>query len=271
MEMMNQTILTQAKDRKMDKNIVLTDITKLHGGMCCVAGVCLEDGRLYRLSAPGVSLDSVMRGGWRIGTVLSGTFCHNAAVGSAHVEDSRWSGHPTVEFCGDATLEAFYARTSVSSLTSALGIVSKGTFIGDFTPRGRSIATIRTESISIQVKPPYCAGGKESLRVHLMAAGMTLTYLAVTDQRFFNKDGSINREAVEVAQEHLCAVARGNEQVYVRVGITRPYDPKGMGNLQYWTQIDGLHFFNVVSGKYVRDFTRTNFVGSFFESAREVA
>ena len=42
--------------------------------------------------------------------------------------------------------------------------------------------------------------------------------------------------------------------MFVRVGVTRPFDPTEAGNLQYWLQIDGLHFFSKITRKYVRDF-----------------
>ena len=42
----------------------------------------------------------------------------------------------------------------------------------------------------------------------------------ITDIRFFNPDGTINDAAVAVVQRHIEAVRSGEEEVFVRVGVT---------------------------------------------------
>ena len=81
-----------------------------------------------------------------------------------------------------------------------------------------------------------------------------MRFVPITDIRFFNLDGTINDVAVAIAQRHVESVRTGEEEVFVRVGVTRPFDPADAGNLSYWVQIDGLHFFSKTTGTYVRDF-----------------
>lgn len=234
--------------------IVLTEITKLHGGKCCVAGVCREDGKLYRLSDPYVTHESVLINKWRIGSELEGSFVLEHPGELVHCEDSRWSARRTGRIAEGGTLKELFECSTVQSLQESLGIVGRGTPVENFHPQGRSIVTIRPERISIARKEPYKDGGKPSVRAEFCCNGVRMWFVPITDIRFFRTDGTINDEAVAVAQKHVEAVSVGQEDVFVRVGVTRPFDPDAHGNLRYWVQIDGLHFFLKNTGKYVRDF-----------------
>lgn len=235
----------------MNKRIVLIDLTKLHGGKCCVAGVCPEEGnQLYRLSSPYVSQEFVNQQGWTVGTELIGTFVRENHKGSAHVEDSRWCACATGRVLSGGELERILRGSCVNSLRDGLGITGKGTPVCDFRPHGRSIVSVSPEFIGLEIVPPYAVGGKPSIRVAFTASGMTLRYIPVTDVRLYHLDGSINYDAVRCFQMHINEFRAGRECLYVRIGITRPFDPKNSNNLQYWTQIDGLHFFSCDTGMY---------------------
>ena len=234
--------------------IVLTEITKLHGGKCCIAGICREERRLYRLSDPYVTLEFVLANKWRVGTELDGTFILEHPSDPVHCEDSKWSATRTGRIAEGDTLRSLFSDSTVTSLTESLGIVGRGTPVDSFRPQGRSIVTLQPSSLSIARKEPYKEGGKPSIRAEFCCSGSLMKFVPITDIRFFNADGTINDEAVVVAQGHIDAVQAGKEEVFVRVGVTRPFDPTEAGNLQYWLQIDGLHFFSKITRKYVRDF-----------------
>lgn len=235
--------------------IVLTEITKLHGGKCCIAGICREDGRLYRLSDPYATHASVLCNKWRVGTELSGTFILEHPTEPVHCEDSKWVASRTGRIAEGDTLRSLFASSTVSSLSESLGIVGRGTPVKNFRPQGRSIVTIQPSFLSIARKEPYREGGKPSVRAEFCCSGTWMKIVPITDIRFFHSDGTINDAAVAVAQRHIEAVRNGEEEVFVRVGVTRPFDPAESGNLRYWVQIDGVHFFSKVTGKYVRDFS----------------
>lgn len=234
--------------------IVLTEITKLHGGKCCVAGICREDGKLYRLSDPYATHAYVLVKRWRVGTELDGEFLLTHPTEPVHCEDSRWSASRTGRIADGDTLKNLFVVSTVSSLPDSLGITARGTPVADFSPKGRSIVTIQPSYISIERKEPYKEGGKPSVRAVFCCCGSWMRFVPITDIRFFNLDGTINDAAVAIAQRHVESVRAGEEEVFVRVGVTRPFDPAEAGNLSYWVQIDGLHFFSKTTGKYVRDF-----------------
>lgn len=235
--------------------IVLTEITKLHGGKCCVAGICREDGRLYRLSDPYATHASVLANKWRVGTELDGMFILEHPSEPVHCEDSKWCASRTRRIAEGDTLRSLFACSTVSSLRESLGVIGRGTPVKDFKPQGRSIVTICPSSLSIVRKEPYKEGGKPSVRAEFCCSGEWMRNVPITDIRFFNPDGTINDAAVAVVQRHIEAVRSGEEEVFVRVGVTRPFDPSESGNLSYWVQIDGVHFFSKSTGKYVRDFS----------------
>lgn len=234
--------------------IILTEITKLHGGKCCVAGICREDGKLYRLSNPYATHALVLADKWRIGTELEGTFVFEHPTETVHCEDSKWTAARTHRIAEGDTLKSLFASSAVLSLVDALGISGRGTPVKNFRPQGRSIVTIQPSSLAIERREPYKEGGTPSVRAEFCCSGLRMSFVPVTDIRFFDPNGEINENAVAVAQHHIDAVRAGEEEVFVRIGVTRPFDPSGADDLKYWVQIDGLHFFSKNTGKYVRDF-----------------
>lgn len=260
------------KGLTMKKTIVLVDITKLHGGKCCVAGVCREEGgRLYRLSSPYVTREFVNEHGWKVGTELSGVFEKEVNAGKIHCEDSFWNAAETGNVCVGGDLKTIFEGSCVESLRNDLGIVGKGTPVNEFVPHGRSIVTVVPQYISRQICSPFNPGGKPSIKLAFTAGGMNLKYIPITDVRFYHDDGSIDENAVAVAQGHIRAFGRDEEELFVRVGITRAYDPKQQNDLKYWTQIDGLHFFKKNTNEYVQAFSLEAPRGSFWTCARFVA
>jgi len=210
--------------------IVLTEITKLHGGRCCVAGICREDGKLYRLSDPCVTHQSVLSNKWRVGSELEGTFILEHPTEPVHCEDSRWAAARTGRIAEGDTLRSLFVSSTVLSLQESLGIVGRGTPVENFHPQGRSIVTIQPSFLSIARKEPYREGGKPSVRAEFCCEGSWMRLVPITDIRFFCHDGTINDEAVAVSQRHVDAVRAGEEEVFVRIGVTRPFDPEESGN-----------------------------------------
>ena len=234
--------------------IVLTEITKLHGGKCCVAGICREDGKLYRLSDPYATHAYVLANKWFVGTELDGEFVFTHPADPVHCEDSRWRASRTGRIAVGDTLKNLFVISTVTSLPESLGIVARGTPVANFSPKGRSIVTIQPSYISVERKEPYKEGGKPSVRADFCCCESWMRFVPITDIRFFHPDGTINDVAVTAVQRHIESVCAGESELFVRVGVTRPFDPAEAGNLSYWLQIDGLHFFSKTTGRYVRDF-----------------
>lgn len=225
-----------------------------------MAGVCLEDGKLFRLSDPYETHEAVLRNRWKVGTELEGSFVRYNMNDPIHCEDSQWHANRTGRIAEGETLKSALESALVVSLPDGLGITGRGTPVASFQSRGRSIVTIKPESIDISLQEPRAVGGNKSVRADFVCNGYRLRFVPITDIRFFDADGCVNESAVEVAVHHLEEFRAGNEDLYVRVGVTRPFDPQHgtplEGNLRYWTQIDGLHFFSRSSGRYIRDFDR---------------
>ena len=239
--------------------IVLTEITKLKKGKCCVAGVCREEGnRLYRLSDPYATHASVIDDKWRVGTELTGVFSYENPNEPIHCEDAHWNAYRTRRIAEGNTLREIFESSCVASLRDGLGVTRRGTPVEELrqNAKGRSIVTIRPNSISLYVKEPSREGLNPSVRVDFSVGTVFVESMAsvpVTDIRFFLPDGAIDLSSVEVARNHVGAFLTGEEILYLRVGVGRPFDPDGSGE-KYWVQVDGLHFFKKSDGKYVRTF-----------------
>ena len=241
----------------MRKTIVLTDITRMHGGKCCIAGSCQEEeNRLYRLSSPYVSYNYVIRNNWHVGSELVGRFDREATGESVHVEDSNWSAIKTNSRLGDAVLRSIFAASCVDSLYNGLGITGRGTPMEEFAPKGRSIVTVRPEALSVSIKEPYGGIGRRSVRVSMNVGGQIYNNLPVTDIRVFTSGVEVDANAVDVVRRHISLCQMGVEEVFLRVGVTRPFAPSPVDRLKYWTQVDGFHFFNKESGQYTVSFDR---------------
>lgn len=244
--------------------VVLTEITRLHGGYCCIAGICHEDGLLYRLSNPSVMRTQVISNKWRVGTELEGTFVRQGQD-RVHIEDSRWQASQTGMVAESYHLKFLFEHSVKQSLESSLGITGRGTPVSDIRPQGCSIVTVRPISFDIRIRETRPEWNNQpsiraTFKLDNQLSCVDTSNIPVNDIRFFKADGGIDSDAVRCAQRHVESYRRGDEELFIRVGLTRPYAVPGSGEVpKYWLQVDGLHFFRKIGCEYTRDFTSISF------------
>lgn len=230
----------------MKKTLMITDVTRMGHGNCCIAGICPEEGnRLYRLSAPRyISQAEARNCKIRPGVVFVGTFNRDLAASEPHVEDCCWHIEENRGLGNLNVLRHYLENSCVSDLDSGLGVFEKGTNVSGYVGRGRSIVSVVPEYASLSVRSPFDGGDKETLKMDMWVDGRPFEFLMVNDFRFYNEDGTINMARVNLAQEFLRRWHQGEIDLIVRVGLTRPWKDK------FWLQIDGLHFFKHGTGEY---------------------
>lgn len=231
------------------KKLMIIDVTRMDHSNCCIAGVCRDEGdKLYRLNSPHITQAEARRGCFMSGRVFLGQFIRKPCAVAPHVEDCVWRIVSDGGLGGDSDMKAYFQNSCMLDLEVGLGVTNKGTDIANYVARGRSIATIMPESASLWIDNPFSAGEMSKLKMHLSVGGQDFKYITVNDFRFYNADGTIDNEMVERAQLCLMGWKNGSLELYVRVGLTRPYQGK------YWLQVDGLHFLKRDTGEYCHQF-----------------
>ena len=235
------------------KKLMITDVTRMDHGNCCIAGICHEEGnRLYRLCSPYITQDEARSIPIAVGSVFSGDFTRQNVVSGPHREDCNWnlSYYHGIGTAGE--LENYFYHSSVVSLEEGLNISEKGTDVTGYAGRGRSIVTIRPETASLHLMSPFAPGERQKLKMHFSLAGIFMQYLPVNDFRFYDVNGAVDTDVVKRAKRCLALWQNGECDFYLRVGLTRPWQGK------YWLQVDGLHFFKCATGEYYHQFSSSH-------------
>lgn len=251
------------------QRLVIIDVTRMGHGNCCIAGVCRqEDYKLYRLNTPCTSQSYTRENGIEPGAVFVGSFFVKRDVQPPHIEDCQWSLSNREGFATDADFKKCLESGLVSNLREGLGIKGEGTPVENFRSVGRSIVTVRPQSVNrLRIFDPYSEGEGKKQNVKLdfsiipsdqewsLNRCESYEFIMVNDFRFYNLDGSINKIVYENAQTCLKNWRNNTLDLYLRVGLTRAFKKKGEGEVErYWLQVDGLHFFRKDTGAYCRDF-----------------
>ena len=227
------------------RRIMITDVTRMGRGNCCIAGICQDDNLLYRLCSPSyISQDVVRRAHLTVGCMYSGEFTRVVNAVSPHVEDCNYhlntyngrSEGRAFEYCLESSL--------ATGIEEGLGVAQKGTPVDSFQSTGRSIVTISPTDACLWIDQPSVQGGNPALKMKVVSNNRVFNYIPVNDFRFYTNEGVIDMGKVEMVRVLLEKWRRGQLTMYVRCGLTRQYQGK------YWLQVDGLHFFD--NGRYQR-------------------
>jgi hypothetical protein len=224
----------------MQRQIIITDLTRFKGEQTvCTAGIDYNTMECIRplpyLSKSDCERLSILPGG-----ILSGDFEFKNKRGGPHMEDSSYTGK--LKFHGAASTEAFrevLVGTCKPDITSGFGINLPD---GD---RGippdheltHSIFTLQVEPAAVAIVPGYKAG---TLKVQFTdSSGRFYRNFPITDLGFHNF-AQEKQDAGDL--EELNLWINGQEEVFLRIGLSGIYEPPGQKNA-YWMQANGIYTF----------------------------
>ena len=152
--------------------------------------------------------------------------------------------------CEDGELKKIFENSCYPDINSALGVTSKETEAIGFIGVGRSIATVKPSVAKLWYGCDDKAGRKK-VKMIIRINEWESKWLTVNDYRLYNADesASVIESAIDHVKARLLQWQMGFLELYVRIGLTRPYEGK------VWLQIDGLHFFRRDDGMYFSQFS----------------
>jgi hypothetical protein len=218
--------------REAQMRVIITDLTRFsRPDILCTAAVS-EDGMVVRplpyLTSAACKQHNILPGG-----ILEGEFTLKNAA-RPHVEDAD---HKNLRFLGKCSGDEFRAAlesTLYESISEGFECEVTGKGIPEDSPPPRSLITIKVRPDRFTVEKDGFDADK--LRGKLTdSSGLTLTRLSITDVGFFHF--AKGHAATEADLARVTRFIRSQEELYVRIGLCRPY--KGM----YWLQLNGIYTF----------------------------
>ena len=219
--------------------ILITDVTRMSIGKCCIAGVDIETGARIRPVLPGG--DQLERGllapngPFHLGAVVElGPVEQVGAV--PMIEDHQFTPavpYKTASLTPDEYWESLTVRAS-SWLPDIFG--------SDFgQPRGRN-AAVREGSGKASLgffaptEPPRLETPWERPILHIATDDLQIA-APVNDLRFYDDDNEPLREIVE----EIAAILEGDGQCVLSVGLARAHRAQGDTRPRHWFQVNGIH------------------------------
>lgn len=217
--------------------IVVTDLTRFKNpDIRCVAGVDLNSGRCIR-PMPYLPSELCRKLKMLPGAILEGKFSPIAGTKPPHVEDMAYSD---LKFLGPASSSDFrlaLMHGRVDSIEKGFAIALGGNrcIPNTHTPPG-SLITIAVSPDSISV-----VRDKYGLKVHVTdQTGNTYRYMPITDLGFYEYAEDKTKTSADIAK--LNNFVRSQKEVFVRVGLSRPYTAPD-GRSGHWIQANGIYTF----------------------------
>lgn len=220
--------------------IVVTDVTRMAGDACCVAGAGVNSGRRIRPVLPGgqqLGRDLLGPDGpFELGAVVDLGTVQN--VGSAPMVEDRLFDPESAIGTRVLTPDGFWEILRTGSSTRLRSIF------------GNSLRQPRTGNAAIPVgegraslglldptdPPELVINEYGRLRMHLTDGVLTLD-TAVTDLRFFDRADDPRPGVVERIAERL----QEGVGCILSVGLGRPYQAPNDTQRRHWFQVNGIH------------------------------
>ena len=229
------------------EQIVVTDYTRFKDpSHVCLAGLkldgsgCIRPMKSRTLSKfnPYLEYAESQILGIKAGTVIEGNFSKILGLESPHSEDHHYdTSLKVISSFDENILHSALKSSSFDSLSDGFGVHVEGKFIpADGEIPNHSIVTVSIQPQSIQLVVSY-----DKLRVHFVdRSGVRFEWLAITD---IGLKGHIEsaKDPAKIAK-HVSDNFKKQEEVYLRVGVGRPYlTDDGRGG--YWFQVNGIYTF----------------------------
>jgi hypothetical protein len=219
--------------------IIVTHLTRMQPGHCCVAGVDEASGRQVRPVLQGRLRTELLvtQGGFLDMATLVDLGPVEPCGHPPEVEDHRFELR-LARALGLVAAEAFWGALNATASTRL------GTIFGPDLERAGSSCAVR-EGGGIASLGTLIPAAPPSLRLNadghlrLIVTDGTLTLsLPVTDLRLFERDHVTPRRAL-VAQ--IAARLAGPTPCVLCVGLTRPWQKPGESAPRHWLQVNNIH------------------------------
>ena len=220
-------------------DIVITDLTRFSQPIdVCTAGIDLATGECIR-PMPYLKMASCVECQLLPGSVLRGDFKPRAGLHGPHREDADYSQLTVVGACSSAEFEAALMAGLRADVRTGfeIDLQSNQKFVPTGHPAPRSIITLAVNPGSIEVIEDAYKPGK--VKVHFTdSSGRAFRFLPITDLGFFRYAESHRATS---ALHQLNAFIRRQEKVYVRLGLSRPWNNGTVDGC--WMQVNGIYTF----------------------------
>lgn len=249
-------ILNQKKRRVMRK-IIITDLTRFSEGKAdvCMAGIDVENGECIRpllLSSDGKNryLTQKECADYKIlpGSIIQGDFAKLLKVRLPHREDHNWSNSASAGYCTASEFLSILQNSVANSMEAGFGVQldnkQKHIDVAEAGNINASIITLRISPNNIRVaRNKYDA---KKIVVHITdSTGREFSFLSITDFGYYNH--IIKNNAGDVELNEINRFIRDQDEVYVRVGLSRYHEVKdiktGVERKGYWIQVNGIYTF----------------------------
>jgi len=231
----------------MNRTIIVTDLTRFKNlDVVCTAGIDEDSGECIR---PMPYLKASECRGLNIlpGAKLSGDFTPHPERTGPHQEDYRYKN---LGFLGSSSSEEFrnaLEQGLYGSVQEGFEIVLEDNqkHIPIDHRVQRSIITIRVPPSEIRIVEDSYKPGRIKLNFCDLSS-RRFRYIGISDLGFY-----------EYARQHhsrnelqkINAMIRGQEVVYLRIGLSREYQPPNDDRCGYWLQANGIYTFPDYSGE----------------------
>lgn len=219
--------------------IIITDLTRFNNpDTVCTAGTDMQSRRCLR-PMPYLRTEDCVRLGILPGAILSGEFSLKTGLVGPHQEDATYSN---LAFEGPSTSDEFRSALEAGLYDSVetgfqLKLIDGQKHIPINHALGRSIITLAVDPKSIEIVEDTFKPGK--VKIHFTdGSARRFRFLAITDLGF-HRYADTHRAANDLA--HLNDFIRKQSKAYLRVGLSRPYEAKGING--YWMQVNGIYTF----------------------------
>lgn len=156
-----------------------------------------------------------------------------------HIEDRQYHHMKVVQDFDEKLLQSVIRASACDGISEAFGVPTENKYIPVATgvEPSRSIITLKVDPSSVSVEIDQ----NHKMRIHFTEkSGVDRSYLSVTDVGMF--------QYVDTSQDKIDSIRKLNnhfksqEEVFMRIGITRPYQSDD-GRNGYWLQVNSVFSF----------------------------
>lgn len=228
--------------------IVVTDLTRFKNPeIVCLAGLTPDGRHCIRPmraripntnSNPYLSYEEYRSMKIRPGVMLEADFGANQAS-PPHIEDRQYHHMKVVRDFDEALLRSVIHASACDCVSEAFGVPTEKKYIPvvEGAAPSRSIVTLQVVPTSISIEIDQ----HNKTRVHFADnSGTVRSYLPVTDigLSHYLDAGQSKVDSLRKLNDHL----RSQNEVFMRIGITRPYQADD-GRNGYWLQVNAIYTF----------------------------
>lgn len=225
----------------MNRTIIVTDLTRFRDReRVCIAGIDKDSGECIR-PMPYVARSECERMNVLPGAKLRGDFTPSPGRTGPHQEDYRYEN---LRFLGPSSSREFKNALEQHLYESVeegfeIALNNSQKHIPTNHDVQRSIITVRVPPSGIKIVEDLFRPGKIKLNFRDLSS-RELRYIAITDLGF-HEYALLHHSHNELRT--INGMIRNQEEVYLRIGLSREYQPPHDERNGYWLQVNGIYTF----------------------------